>query len=107
MNELALILMAGGQGQGGGGWQTMIMILLIIVIFYFFMIRPQNKRNKEERQYRESLQKGQKVVTLGGVHGKIVEVKETTLVIEIANGVNIEIERTAISVDMTKSRNKA
>lgn len=106
MNALTLILMAGGQGQGSG-WQTLIMLLLIMVIFYFFMIRPQTKKNKEERNYRESLQKGQKVVTLGGVHGKIVEMKEATLIIEIANGVQIEIERTAISVDLTKARNKA
>ncbi|MDD4545373.1 MAG: preprotein translocase subunit YajC, partial [Bacteroidales bacterium] len=74
MNLLNVLLMA--PQEGGGGWSQMIMLLAIVVIFYFFMIRPQTQKSKKEKQFRESLQKGQKIVTIGGMHGKIVDVKE-------------------------------
>lgn len=102
MNLLSIMLMMGGQnGQGSGAGGSLVMLLLIIVIFYFFMIRPQTKKQKEEKKFREMLQKGQQVVTLGGVHGKIKEVKETTVMIEVAHEVVIEIEKAAIAMDMS------
>lgn len=64
--------------------------------FYFFMIRPQSKKAKEERIFRDGLQKGDKVVTAGGIHGKVAEVKESTIVIEVSNGVNITVEKNFI-----------
>ncbi len=98
--------MAGNQQGGASGWSSMLMLLLIIVIFYFFMIRPQSARAKKEKQFRESLQKGQKVVTISGMHGKIVEVKETSLILEIANGVNVEIEKSAIALEIGAEKKK-
>ncbi|MBR3938453.1 MAG: preprotein translocase subunit YajC [Bacteroidales bacterium] len=93
MNLLNILLQA-TTGQGGASmW---IMLLLMIVIFYFFMIRPQSKKAKEERKFRDSLQKGDKVVTAGGIHGKVAEVKDLTIVIEVANGVNITVEKNFI-----------
>ena len=76
-------------------------LLLIIVIFYFFMIRPQMKRQKEIRKFRESLAKGDKVVTTGGIYGRIIEVKETTVILEIARDVQIKVDKNGIIKDMT------
>ena len=75
MNLLNVLLMSPQQGGSGGGWSQIVMLLAIVVIFYFFMIRPQTQKAKKEKQFRESLQKGQKVITIGGIHGKIIEVK--------------------------------
>jgi len=79
----------------------MLPLLLIVVVFYFFMIRPQMKRQKETRKFRESLSKGDKVVTTGGIYGKIVEVKETVIVLEIAKEVQITVDKNGIVKDMT------
>lgn len=86
---------------------TLVFILLIILIFYFFMIRPQQKRQKQVEEFRKSLQRGDKVTTVGGIHGKIREVKETTFVIEIAHDVCIEIEKAAINVDESQTKAQA
>ena len=75
----------------------LIMLLLMILIFYFFMIRPQKNRQKKIEEARNSLQKGDKVVTIGGIHGKIVDVKDRTFTIEIAHDVRIEVDKAAIS----------
>ena len=72
---------------------------LLMVVFYFFMIRPQQKKAKDARKFRESLQKGSKVVTIGGIHGKVVELSDTTVLLEVDNGVKLLFERTAISMD--------
>ena len=79
----------------------MFMLLLIILIFYLFMIRPQVKRQKELRDFRAALQKGDKVVTTGGIYGKIVEVQEQAVIIEIADGVRIKIDKFAVLKDAT------
>jgi preprotein translocase subunit YajC len=67
------------------------------------MIRPQTKKQKLEREFKETLKEGERVVTIGGVHGKITSVKEKTFIIEIAKDVRVEVEKTAISADVTKS----
>ena len=95
MNLMSILLQAAGAGQQGDA-SMWVMLLLMIVIFYFFMIRPQSKKAKEERKFRDGLQKGDKVVTAGGIHGKVAEVKETTIVIEVSNGVNITVEKNFI-----------
>lgn len=97
MNVLNVLLQAGG----GGAMSSIIMLVAIIVIFYFFMIRPQQKRQKEEKKFREALTKGQRVVTIGGLHGKIADVRETTVLIEVANDVKIEVEKTAVAMSVS------
>lgn len=72
---------AAGAGQG---WSSMIMIVLLIAIFYFLMIRPQQKKQKEIRKFRESLRKGDRVITAGGILGKIKEVKDNTMMISVS-----------------------
>ena len=96
-----IILMMQPQGQESNPWMSMLPLLLIIVVFYFFMIRPQMKRQKEIRKFRESLAKGDKVVTTGGIYGKIVEVKETTIILEIAKDVDIVVDKNGIIKDMS------
>lgn len=75
--------------------------VLIIIVFYFFMIRPQMKRQKELRKYREALKKGDKVITTGGIYGKVAEVKEQFVTVEIADGVKVKMDKSAIVMDMS------
>jgi preprotein translocase subunit YajC len=97
MNPTNILLMAGG-GQAGGITQF-IPLVLIIVVFYFFMIRPQMKKAKDQKKFRENIAKGDKIVTIGGIHGKIVDVQETTFIIEVEGGHKLKIERNAVSMD--------
>lgn len=80
----------------GGGMSGIIMIVALIAIFYFFMIRPQQKRQKEIKKFREGLSKGDNVVTAGGIYGKIREVNETYFIVEIADGVRIRIDKGSV-----------
>ena len=83
-------------GQGGS---TILMFGLMFVVFYLFMIRPQMKKTKEEKVFREGLKKGDRVVTIGGIHGKIVEVKETTVLLDTGEGQKLKVEKAAVSKD--------
>lgn len=80
----------------GGGLSGIIMIVAMIAIFYFFMIRPQSKKQKEIKKAREAMQKGDKVVTAGGIHGKIREINEDVMVIEIAPEVSIKVDKASV-----------
>jgi preprotein translocase subunit YajC len=77
------------------------MMTMLFVVFYFFMIRPQQKKAKEAKKFRESLQKGSKVVTIGGLHGKVVEVNDKTVLIEADTNVRLRFEKSAIAMDST------
>ncbi len=103
MNNLFIIAQA---AQPGGNALTgmLVPMLVIIVIFYFFMIRPQVKRQKELKVFRESLSKGDKVVTTGGIYGKIVEIKENVVIIEVDTNVNIRVDKAAIIKDMSDAQ---
>ena len=97
MNNLFILLQdAATPVQGGSPWSSLIFILLIIVVFWLFFIRPQSKKAKEEQKFREGLQKGDKVVTIGGFHGKVTEVKDTTVMISLAPNIEVEVEKTAL-----------
>ena len=99
---LNIILMMQPQGEEAGNpLMSFLPLLFIVVVFYFFMIRPQMKRQKETRKFREGLAKGDKVVTTGGIYGKIIEIKETTIVLEIAKDVQIKVDKNGIIKDMS------
>ena len=83
----------------------LVFLVAIIVVFYFFMIRPQMKKQKQEKEFRESIQKGAKIVTIGGIHGRILEVNETTFMVEIGTNVKVRLEKSAISADATRTLN--
>jgi preprotein translocase subunit YajC len=89
----SILLQASAQGSSASG---LIMIVLLIVIFYFFMIRPQQKRQKEIRKFREALGKGDKIVTAGGIHGTIRDVKEDSFIVEVADGVRIRVDKGSV-----------
>lgn len=92
--ELNSILLQ--QQAQGSGISSIIMIVALFAIFYFFMIRPQQKRQKEIKKFRESLGKGDSVVTAGGIHGKIRDIKEDSFIVEIADGVRIRIDKGSV-----------
>jgi preprotein translocase subunit YajC len=98
-----ILLMTGGQG--GNPLTSFLPFLLIIVVFYFFMIRPQSKKAKDQQQFKDTLAKGDKVVTIGGIHATLIEVKPTTFIIETGSG-RLEIEKSAVSLELTKGVNK-
>jgi len=96
---LTSILLMSPSPEGGSGYSSLIFLGLIMVVFYFFFIRPQAKKAKDLRKYREALKKGDKIVTIGGIHGKIVEVQETTFTIEVEDGTRIRFEKSAVAGD--------
>ena len=82
--------------ESGSNWMSIGMMVLIFVVFYFFMIRPQSKRQKEVRKFQDSLEAGKHVVTSGGIYGKIKEVKDNIVVLEIADNVRIKVNKTMV-----------
>lgn len=83
------------QAQGGG-LSGMLMIVAMIAIFYFMMIRPQSKKQKELKKQREAMRNGDKVVTAGGIHGKIRDIKDATIIIEVAPGVSLKVDKASV-----------
>jgi preprotein translocase subunit YajC len=99
-----ILLQAGGAG-GLGSFGSFIPLVLIVVVFYFFMIRPQVKKQKDQKKYVEELKKGDRVITTAGIHGKIVDVAETTFLVETEGGHKIRFEKSAISLESSKALN--
>ncbi len=97
---LSILLFAPpAEGREGGGLMSFLPLILIMIIFYFFIIRPQMRRSKEQRNFREALKKGDKVVTMGGIHGKIADIKDNTVILEIDTNTRITIEKSAVMAD--------
>lgn len=93
------------QAGGGLGYQQLIMFGAIAVVFYFFMIRPQVKKQKDQKKYVDELKKGDRVITSAGIHGRIYEVADTTFLIETEGGGRIRFDKSAISLDASKALN--
>jgi preprotein translocase subunit YajC len=97
MTFASILLQAQAAAAGQGStWSMLLPMLLIFVVFYFFMIRPQNKKQKEIQKARAALKNGDKVVTSGGIFGKIREVKDDSFILEIAENVRIRVEKSAV-----------
>ena len=98
-------LQAGGAGSASGSLgMSLLPFLAIIVIFYFFLIRPQNKKQKETQKMLDALKKGDKVITIGGIHGTVSSVKENTVIVKVDDDCKLEFNRTAISsVELTEA----
>ncbi|MBO5850470.1 MAG: preprotein translocase subunit YajC [Paludibacteraceae bacterium] len=93
-----ILLQAQTAQEPGSGWQSLIMILLIFVVFYFFMIRPQSKKQKEIQKQRDAMQAGDRVITSGGIYGKVKDIKDDVVIIEIADNVRIKVAKSMIFV---------
>ena len=106
MQLLSIFLMMDPQGKGGSSG-TLIMMGLMIVVFWLFMIRPQAKKAKKQKEFINNLQKGDKIVTIAGIHGTVNKVNDdATLLLETSPGSYIKIERSAISMEWTANINK-
>ena len=93
MNLLSILLQAAADGSQ---WSGIVMMVVIVAIFYFFMIRPQQKKQKEIQKAREALKTGDKIITAGGIYGRIREIGDIYMIIEVANGVTIRVDKTSI-----------
>lgn len=97
-----IVFLQNTTGQGGNSMMSLLFMVGIFAVFYFLMIRPQQKKQKEQIKFRDSVKKGDRIVTIGGIHGKIIEVQKETITLEIDKGVRITLERSAISMEGTK-----
>ena len=102
MNLLTVML----QAQGGADYSLLIMMVAIFAIMYFFMIRPQNKKQKEIANFRKNLEVGQPVITAGGIYGKVKELEDNAVIVEIAPSVKIKVDRNSIYADAQAQVNK-
>ena len=107
-NFVYLLLMAQPSGSSGGSnpLVTFLPLILVFVVFYFFMIRPQMRKQKEMNNYRSSLKKGDKVITTGGIYGKIIEVKDNTVMMEVGGDVKLKVDKSALLKDPTDTEPK-
>ena len=96
----AILLQAAAEGQGSA---QLLFFGLIFVVMYFFMIRPQLKRQKKENKFRRELKKGDSIITIGGVHGKVIEVKDHSVIIE-NYGIKMKVEKSAISMNTVSEK---
>ncbi|HYX09562.1 MAG TPA: preprotein translocase subunit YajC, partial [Bacteroidales bacterium] len=100
MNHLlSVLLMASPQGSDANPLVSFLPLLLIILVFYFFMIRPQMKKQKDLRNYRENLKKGDKIITTGGIYGRIADIKENQIIMEVEDKIRIRIDKSAVLKD--------
>ena len=90
---------APAAAQGGSMWSSILMIVMLFVVMYFFMIRPQRKQQKEIENFRNSLAKGQKVITAGGIYGVVKEINERDILMEVDGNVTLRVDKTAIMRD--------
>ncbi len=106
MNFYSLtILQAQAGAQGGGSGLTMLLMLaLIFVVMWLFMIRPQQKRQKELNSFRDSLKKGDKVVTVGGIYGTVIEVNDNKVMLEIDKDVRIKVDKASLVKDFSDAQ---
>ncbi|MBQ5863865.1 MAG: preprotein translocase subunit YajC [Bacteroidales bacterium] len=100
MNTFFVLQAAAGQ-QAGSNWSFLLMMVAIFGVMYFFMIRPQKKKQKEIEKFRNSLKKGDKVVTIGGIYGTVAEIKEKYVLVEVDANVKLRIDKSAIVKDMS------
>ncbi len=101
MSLLTVLLQA-----GGGNLSFIVMMVAIFAIMYFFMIRPQNKKQKQIMNFRKNLEVGQSVVTAGGIYGKIKEIGDTYMLIEISDGVRIRVDKTSVFASAEDAQQK-
>jgi len=107
MNVATVFLMLGQGGASGGGGFQFVFLGLMVVVFYLFMIRPQAKKAKLQKTFMANLQKGDKVVTIAGIHGTVNKINDDgTMMLEISPGSYIKIEKTSLSMEWTTNLNK-
>lgn len=91
------------QQQQGSGWTSFVFMGAIILVFYFFMIRPQQKKAKEQKKFIEEIKKGEDVVTIAGIYGRVAEIEGDTIILEVERGGRIKMSKAGISMESTKA----
>ena len=107
MSNLAFLYLMGPTPEGQNPLVTFLPLILVFVIFYFFMIRPQVRKQKELSSYRSALKKGDKIITTGGIYGKITDVKDNTVTVDVGDNILLKIDKSAVlkdSSDLEKKR---
>ena len=104
---LSSVLQAAQASANAGGFLPLLSIVMIFVIFYFFIIMPQNKKQKETEKMIAALKKGDKVITIGGIHGVVTSTKEKTVIVKVDDSTKIEFSRSAISSVVTDEKEKS
>ncbi|MCD4769035.1 MAG: preprotein translocase subunit YajC [Bacteroidales bacterium] len=99
MNNFAFLYLMGPAPEGQNPLVTFLPLILVFVVFYFFMIRPQVRKQKDLTKYRSELKKGDKIITTGGIYGKITDVKDNTITVDVADGVLLRIDKSAVLKD--------
>lgn len=94
-----IFLQAGGDGSG---MSSLILFGGVAIVFYFFMIRPQQKKQKEQKKFIEEIKRGDQVITVGGIHGKILTVEDDAVTLEVDKGVKMKVQKSSISLDASK-----
>ena len=100
---LNIILLQAGNGSGGGSFQILFFVA-IAAIFYFFMIRHQQKKQKDQKKFIQEVKKGDQVVTIGGIHGKVISVNDMTVILEVDRGAKITFEKSSVSLEASKKK---
>lgn len=106
MNHLLYVLLMQSQSTDQSPYSSLIFIGLIFVIFYFFMIRPQMKKQKDSKKFREALKNGDKVLTIGGIYGKIVEVRDKAVILEVEDKLRLKVDKTGLIKDSSELNTK-
>jgi preprotein translocase subunit YajC len=102
---LGIVLMASPQ-SGQSPWSSLLPLLLIMVVFYFFLIRPQMKRQKDLKNFRESLKKGDRIITSGGIYGKINNISDNVITVDVGNNILLKVDKSAVLRDTTDVQNQ-
>jgi preprotein translocase subunit YajC len=107
-NFVFLLFMAQPAGSSGGSnpLVTFLPLILVFVVFYFFMIRPQMRKQKEMNNYRNSLKKGDKVITTGGIYGRVMEVKDNAVMLDVGGDVKLKVDKSALTKDPSDTEQK-
>lgn len=106
MNNLAFLYLMGPTPEGQNPLVTFLPLILVFVIFYFFMIRPQVRKQKDLTNYRSSLKKGDKIITTGGIYGKITDVKDNTVTVDVGDNILLKIDKSAVLKDSSDIEQK-
>ena len=106
MNNFAFLFLTGPAPEGQNPLVTFLPLILVFVVFYFFMIRPQVKKQKELTNYRSELKNGDKIITTGGIYGKVTDVKDNTLTVDVGGGVLLKIDKSAVLKDSSDLQQK-
>lgn len=106
MTSLFILLQAADQAAEGANYFQFIFFIGIIAIFYFFMIRPQQKRAKEEKKFRENLEKGDKIVTIGGIHGVVEAIDEDTVLVKVDQSTKLRMDKSSLRAAAAASEKK-